>query len=160
MDNNNNSSSNGTSITNPGRQTFRFGQNDTGTGQSANMPYTPYSTSSLNRTNIKRSVSQVPSTDSRRALTTTSSNPISYTSTTLTMSSNQTPTNNVTGSPLSGNGNLAPAIRALSTIEDNATQRQPFDYQAAYELMKKENESLNQTVFKLNKELEDNFKVS
>ncbi|CAF0725596.1 unnamed protein product [Brachionus calyciflorus] len=101
------------------RPMYRFGQNDSTPGSCM-----AYLSSGSNRPGIKRSASQVPSTERR---------PVSST---LTL--NTTPTTN-------------------SKSENESPIK---DYQAAYELMKKENENLNQTILKLQKELEEHNKKS
>jgi len=112
----------------PGRQTHRFGPTDT-------PQFTPNCNTLNSRTNIKRSVSQVPSTD-RRPLTQQI-----ITNSTATMLSTPASTN-----------------EKLKGFSSDSIDSKPFDYQTAYESLKNENESLNHTVFKLNKDLEETSK--
>lgn len=119
--------SNNTNNTNSSRPTFRFGQNDGQNNLNTNTMYTPNipntNSQGLNRTNIKRSVSQA-NTDRR---------------------------------PLSAT-NSSPPLKSFNNIDCIDNSKLPFDYQAAYGLMKKENDSLNHTILRLNKELEESSK--
>jgi len=126
------------------RPTYRFGQNDSNpyyiTTSTTSAPLsvpssaptttttTTAQSNSLNRTNVKRSVSQMPLSERK---------PLSQSS-----SYGSTPNNN---------GKTSPQEQLPSTN---------FDYQAAYEMMKRENESLTQAVLKLNKDLDEITKVS
>lgn len=103
----------------PNRQLYRFGAD--GTNNTSLNPPNLLAAGNTNRSTIKRSISQVPTTS------------------------------NLDNSRSRQNGNHNGSEFASSFDANNKI----FDYQAAYEAMKKENDQLKQTLMSMQKELDE-----